>query len=219
MAAILITIDNIDFVKVHLRAAFPTVKSAHMTEALACGFGYRSHAALLAAVKGTPLERPLLGKIDDARIAARLIELGHDLTEPVSTIAAARSPGLPDRIWTEFPNRDRYANDLWFSECRHRNIPNLRIEKRRKYAELHWDCISIDPRDEGHTRGKSGSALVRELFDTFQAIARSAHGKPLFHGSSFVGSVDRLTPEMARTMADAFFAMLYLPMQARAEAA
>jgi hypothetical protein len=161
----------------------------------------------------------MLGKIDDARIAARLIELGYDRIGYVSPIDATRSPGLPDRIWTEFRNGDRDANDLWFYECKHRNIPNLRIELRRKYVELHWDCISIDPRMEGHVQGEKGGALVREMFRTFQAIARGASGKPLFNGSAFVGSVDRLTPEMARSMADAFFAMLYSPMRARAEAA
>ena len=219
MANILLTIDNIDFVKAHLRAAFPGVKSAHMTEALACGFGYRSHAALLASTKGAPSQRPMLGKIDDARIAVRLIELGYARIESVSTINATRSPELPDRIWTEFRNGNRGANDLWFYECKHRNIPNLRIEQRRKYAELHWDCISIDPRMEGHVQGEKGAALRREMFRTFQAVARGVSGKPLFYGSSFVGSVDRLSPEMARILADAFFAMLYLPMQQMVEAA
>lgn len=219
MAALLLTLENVEFVKEHLRGALPAAKSAHLTEALAFGLGFRTHAALLAAIKAAPTARPLLGVIDDTRIATRLVELGYPDTGPVVTLDAIRSRELPDRIWTEFRNGDRNANDLWFFECRHRNIPNLRIERRRKYVELHWDSISIHPDDEAHVQGTNGRALVRKMYDTFQGIARTAEGKPLFHGSSFVGSVDRLSPEMARAMADAFFAMLYLSMQEQAKAA
>ena len=219
MAAFLLTLENIEFVKEHLRGTLLAAKSAHLTEALASGLGFRTHAALLAAIKTAPTARPLLGSIDDAKIATRLVELGFPATKPVSTLDVIRSREFPDRIWAEFQSGDRDANDLWFFECRHRNIPNLRIERRRKYFKLHWDCISIHPDDEAHVQGTNGRVLVRKMYDTFQDIARTTEGKPMFQGSSFVGSVDRLSPEMARAMADAFFAMLFLPMHEQTKAA
>ncbi|MER8786191.1 hypothetical protein NKH60_34580 [Mesorhizobium sp. M1006] len=105
----------------------------------------------------------------------------------------------------------------WFRECTKRGIPNLCIATRRKYVELRWDCISIDPQDEGHVQGDRGTTLVREMFKTYQIIARRISVKSLFSGSSFVGSVDHLLPELAAEIADTFFSMLYEPMRRQAQ--
>lgn len=219
MAAILLTADNIDFVKSAFREALPHVKSSHLTEALAFGAGYRTHAALLAAIKAASPMRPVLARVDASRIAMRLVALGYLNPSAACTDGIIRSPSLPERIWIEFRNRDLAANNHWFNECRERDIPNIFIERRRKYVELSWDCISIDPSSEAHVRDERGSALLRIMFKTYQGIARRIPGKSLFFGSSFTGSVDRLLPELAYDMADEFFAMLYEPMCAQEIAA
>lgn len=219
MAAILLTTDNIDFVKAGLRETLPEAKSSHLTEALALGTGYNTHAALLAAIKTAAPNRPVLARLDDRRIVARLSAFGYADDDLISTSEIARSPDLPERIWAEFQSGDIDANNYWFRECQERDIPNLRIERRRKYVELHWDCISIDSRGEAHVQGERGSALVRDMFKTYQGIARRVPGKSEFFGSSFVGSVDRLWPELAYELADEFFAMLYEPMRLQQMAA
>lgn len=219
MAAILLTSNNVNFVKSALRASMPQVKSAHLTEALAFGFGFGTHAALRAMLKADMTGFPMLVMFDETHLAARLAALGYvpKGSEPLDGII--RSPSLPDRIWVEFRSGERAANDRWFRECRQRGIPNLRIERRRKYVELHWDCVSLDPSDEAHLQGNPGAALVRQMFGTYQGIARRIPGKSEFSGSSFVGSVGRLLPELAYEMADAFFGLLYEPMRSRSLAA
>ena len=212
MAVFLLSLDNVGFIKEHLREVLPDVKSGHLTEALASGVGYRTHAAMLAAIKEEPINHPPLGSIDDTRVTSRLVEFGYENINSISTSTAIRSAELPDPIWVAFPSRDRDATDLWFFECRHRNIPNLRVEIRRKYACLKWDCISIDSQNEKHLREESGSDLVKAMYENFQRVSRRTPGKAFFDGSSFVGSVDFLTPEAAYELADVFFGMLYRPM-------
>jgi hypothetical protein len=56
------------------------------------------------------------------------------------------------------------------------------------------------------------------MFNTYQRIARGAPGKSEFDGSSFVGVVRNLSPELAHEMADVFFAILYEPMRTTAAA-
>lgn len=219
MASILLTLNNTDFVKSELRKAIPAAKSAHLTEALAFGAGYNTHAAMLAAIKGCARHRPILAKLDDERIAARLAALGNHPSDAVSTVALVRSPALPERIWVEFRNGNMNANNYWFRECRNRDIPNLRISRRTKYFKLNWDCISLDGRSEAHVMGDSGSALGKTMFKTYQGIACRIPGKSFYSGSSFVGSVDWLLPELAYDLADEFFAMLYEPMRGQAIAA
>ncbi|TPL78847.1 hypothetical protein FJ941_21375 [Mesorhizobium sp. B2-3-13] len=219
MASILLTLDNIDFVKSELRKAMPEAKSAHFTEALAFGAGYNTHAAMQAAIKTSTPQRPILAKINDERIASRLTALGNHSSSAVSTKVAVRSPALPQRIWVEFRNGDIGANNYWYRECQKRDIPNLRISRRTKYVKLNWDCISLDGRSETHVMGESGSALGKTMFKTYQGIARRIPGKSEFFGSSFVGSVDRLLPELAYDLADEFFAILYEPMRQQTLAA
>jgi hypothetical protein len=83
---------------------------------------------------------------------------------------------------------------------------------------LSWDCISIDPRGEDHVREDKGSALVDAMFKRYQALAKGDPAKSEFFGSAFVGTVDRLSPSVARDIADEFFMRLYTPMVQRAAA-
>lgn len=97
--------------------------------------------------------------------------------------------------------------------CQLRDIPFIYVVRRRKYAELRWDCISVDPAHEAHVQGDRGTDLVRGMFATFQAVARKLPSKALFEGKSMVGSVKGLSIELAPELADAFFAVMYKPMQ------
>lgn len=217
MTAILASRDNLDFIKKELRSALSSVGSSRLSEALAAGLGFQTHAALLAAERSNA--HPMLLKIDAARMTTRLDQLGYDGVDLGCVVAVARSLQLPERIYTEFRNGDRASNNLWFYECRRRNIPMVHIETRRKFVKLRWDCITIEKRNEAHVREEAGDRLVHVMAHRFRQMARGASGKPFFSGSSFAGSIDWLLPEMARDMAEEFFAMLYVPMHQSKQAA
>ena len=218
MPVIFLTHDNCSFVKRALRKRLSKVKSTHLSEALATALGFRTHAALLAAMKAVIADRPILAHVDEDRMAERLRDLGYGSMVPVDLAGIVRSAELPLAAWREFGNRDKAANERWFKECKRRDIPNVCIRLRTKYAELSWDCISIDPDGEDHLRDDEGAALVRIMFERFRALAKGVPGKPEFFGSAFVGTIDRLSPLLARDIADEYFMRLYLPVAQRAAA-
>lgn len=218
MVALLLTANNIEFAKSVLRGRLPSVKSSHRIEAFAAAAGYRTHAALLAVLKQSEDERPLLTRLDSKRFLVRLREFGYGASDPKVLVDIAHSSDIPAPIWREYRNRDLAANDRWFRECQGRDIPNLYIEKRTKYVKLNWDCISIDPSNEKHLHDEQGTALVREMFGRYQSLARPDPGKSEFFGSAFVGRIDRLLPEIARNIADELFMLLYEPMTIQAAA-
>jgi len=218
MVGLLLSPNNLRFVKRSLQREFPDVQSAHRTEAFAAAAGYRTHAALLADQKQSEGMNPKVILIDSNQFLGRLHELGHETADMRALVDILRSSGMPEPLWREYRNGDLAENDRWFRECKRRGIPNIYIQKRRRYVKLSWDCISIDPSDEKHVRDKQGTALVDEMFRRFQSLAQPDPGKCEFFGSAFVGSVDRLLPEVARNIADEFFILLYAPMLRRAVA-
>ena len=218
MPILFLTPDNCSFVKRALRERLSTIKSTHLSEALAAAFGFRTHAALLAAMKATIVDRPMLTQVDEDRIGERLRGLGYAPMVPVDLAGILRSAELPLAAWREFGNRDTAANERWFKECQRREIPNVCIRLRTKYVELSWDCISIDPAGEDHLRDDDGAVLVRIMFERFRALAKGAADKPEFFGSAFVGTIDRLSPSLARDIADDFFMRFYSPIAQRAAA-
>jgi len=218
MPLFFLTPDNCEFAKRAMRARLPMVKSAHLTEALAAALDFRTHAALLAAVKLSDPRRPVLVQADPARLSGRLQQLGYESVDSSGLVEIVRSPDMPVNAWREFRNGDRAANDRWYRECQRRDIPNVYIRLRTKYAELSWDCISIDPSGEDHVREDRGSALVEVMFKQYQALAKGDPTKSEFFGSAFIGSIERLSPPVAREIADDFFMRLYMPMVQRAAA-
>ena len=213
MSILFLTLENCRFVKRSLSERLPQVKSTHLSEALAAALGFRTHAALLAALKTTTPERPALAQVDQDRMQERLCQLGYGPKVSVDLVNLTRSHELPLAAWREFGHRDRAANNAWFEECQRRNIPNVCIRLRTKYSKLSWDCISIDPAFESHVRDAKGDALIDVLFDRFQAFAKGSPGKPVFFGSAFVGTADNLLPSIARDLADDYFVRLYTPMK------
>jgi len=75
---------------------FPRVKSTHLSEALAFGLGYRTHASLKADLARPEAERPTMS-LDLGRLRERLLELGYHDDEAVErsqTSMADQSPAL-----------------------------------------------------------------------------------------------------------------------------
>jgi hypothetical protein len=217
MALLLLAPGNIEYAKSAMRDAFPHVKATHRAEALAAALGFRTYASLLAAV-GAAEAQFLARAIEPAKFSARLSGLGYDGVAAEPLIRIVRSATMPFRPWTEFKKGDLQANNRWFYECQRRDIPLITLETRVRYVALNWDCISRDPKYDTHLGEDRGALLVREMFAAFQSLARHSPGKAMFQGSSFVGSVDSLMPDIARNLADAFYMML-IPPSARGMAA
>jgi len=76
MAATPLCEAPLNALKKALRDEFPDVKSSHLTEALAHSLGFRTHAALQAAMTGPEQDRPF-ALLDTARMRQRLVELGY----------------------------------------------------------------------------------------------------------------------------------------------
>jgi hypothetical protein len=63
--------------KKSLRDEFPHVKSSHLSEALACSLGFRTYAAMRAAMVGPEQDRPF-ALLQTQRFVERLKQLGYE---------------------------------------------------------------------------------------------------------------------------------------------
>lgn len=208
MAVLRLTPDNLTFVKRELRRAYPHIKSSHLSEGLAAALGSNTNAALIAKTKNAP-SGSLACLLSLPRWRARLTDLGCTLEEhPLINIV--RAADLPDRCWQEIPTRDVDRNNSWFRYCQRHDIPNVFINLGPKYARLRWDCISTSGRGDKGVRGEASGPLMRSLFTTFQEHARLDSGRPVFEGSSFVGTIEGLLHPTARDLADSIFLSLFL---------
>ncbi|WP_165185103.1 hypothetical protein [Caulobacter soli] len=209
MAVFRLTPDNLAFAKSELRRSLPNIRSSHLSEALAAGLGKLTHAALRARMADAAIGAEDVVTVDDTRWRERLVQLGYGEQATDALTQTLLRPDLPDPCWREFSSRDRGAIDDWFYYCESQKIPYVFVVTARKYSKLEWDCISVPPSHEGRIRHKEAKPVLDWLFKTFQANAKMAPGNPIFEGSPFVGGIERLLPETARTLADKYFAQLY----------
>jgi hypothetical protein len=94
MAFVVLTRRNIAALKSSLLAAFPDLRSGHADESIAAGFGFRTHAALLATVKAQGSAK-LTVVLKDKAVAERLEELSGIKVEGERWLTVWREP-LPD---------------------------------------------------------------------------------------------------------------------------
>lgn len=85
---ILLTLNVIATVKRDLAKLLPDVKSSHLTEAIARGFGFASHASLRAALKQSEV---LLSDADGLQFSTFLNDRGDDTKAVIFWHAAARA--------------------------------------------------------------------------------------------------------------------------------
>lgn len=80
--------------KNRLQARYPEIRSSHLTEAIASGLGFRTHAALL--VNAQEPDCPAVHRrFDAANFKARLAELGYLLREDLSLSEPSTAPPPP----------------------------------------------------------------------------------------------------------------------------
>lgn len=80
MTALILSTENLHTVKHALRKACPKARSSHLSEAIAAAVGRRTHAALLVDLAHANAADPEVRLIDQDAFAARLKELGSDLS-------------------------------------------------------------------------------------------------------------------------------------------
>lgn len=209
MVMLRLTPGNLKSVKRALRSRLPNIKLAQLTEAIAAALGFRTHAALLAAVKCDGPGSELIANFDAKRMAERLSQLSQIASVDVVNAAVTQIIDLPDACWQQTLMNDKKKQKDWFNECRRLSLPYVIVMIRGKYATLEWDCITVDQNCDEGVRGDRSEELVRELFSIFQQTCVVETGRPMFGGSAFVGSIERLLPETACVLADEFFARLY----------
>lgn len=213
MPLFILTQPNINAAKVALRMYLPDICSGHRTEALASGLGFNTNAALRTAIAGEAGKPPALTDAEPGLFARRLKGLGYTDVGTGAFVAAMRQDVLDETPYTWFRKGDRAANALHFHACEARNRPMMMVKMARQYAELEWDCVTIDSGYDKHVRGPEGDDLMRIMFRLFQERARRAPGKPLFYASAFTGSIQKLLPNTARQLAEDYFKLLYLPLR------
>lgn len=77
MAAIAMTPTSIAALKKSLSHEFDEVKSSHLSEAVAYSLGYRTSAALLAAMPAVPAQDAPFVLLSSERMLERLGQLGY----------------------------------------------------------------------------------------------------------------------------------------------
>jgi hypothetical protein len=105
-----------------------------------------------------------------------------------------------------FKKGDTAANNVHHRHCINFEIPMIYIHTYRKYCTLNWDCITLPPERDGSIADLSANDLGRSLHKTFRKFSSE---KGFFWGSAFVGTVEKLTPSAATTLANEFFMQLY----------
>lgn len=198
MPVIALTDANLAFVKSSFRAELKDVKSSHLTEAIAAGFGYQTHAALLADQASiSPPAKAV--QANEFLFRQRLAAFSQTPVPPPLFSEVLWSPNIPDPVWRIFAKDDIGGLNHWYRACQRRNMPYVYIESRRTLTSLDWDCISLEPPcDEAIRRDETN--IVRIMFRGFQAIASRKRAR--FMGSAFVGQVEALSIDEARRLAD-----------------
>lgn len=209
MAALILFECNLQHLKSELRKALPHVGSSHLSESMACGFGYATNIALKADLKKAGSDWTRVVHFDSQQFSERLTKLTGGSANDESMIAECFVQSeYPVPMWHEFRNPRWDSSNENYSSAKSRGLPMVYIYRRRKYSELSWDYITMDSRFDSAVMPKDdGHANMRALFAKFQKFARSKEGnrKAVFDGGATVGSVKMLEPETARELATAYF--------------
>ncbi|MEO0462826.1 MAG: hypothetical protein AAF127_06825 [Pseudomonadota bacterium] len=206
MAVLIPSKQNLDFLKSYLMSDFE-MKSSHATEALAALSGFNSQSAFLAAAKR--LEGSPAYAADFDSFEKRCLSLGYDQTSSEWLRNLFPSLDLPHPAWRLLKKSDQWAREMWFDDCKDRNVPFIVISKARKWCKLEWDHISADSPYDELLRQALGVNHGRDLFRLFQLSGLDQSPRAFFNGNALVGSVQSLLEADARTLANAFARRLF----------
>lgn len=212
MFPIILSDENWRVGKGSLHAALPAVRSSHLAEAIAAGLGARQHASIVPKLQPDARGHDALMLGRDVFFVGRLAELGYKDIASGHFEVAFKGTALPHSIYASFKQGDRLSSNTHYHRCSRLRRPMMMVKMARTYAELEWDCITVDPNEEAHLHEGAGSQLANIMFNLFQARAKGAPGNPIFFGSAFTGTIKKLLPATARQLAEDYFRLLYSPL-------
>lgn len=204
MLKILLIVDNIEAIKSQLRYLYPTVKSSHLSEAVARALGYNSNAALRAALFASKEPKISLRAFDSEAYFNWLSDKGYTLER---TLSANIFSEVPVPLWKTLhaakPAEKTNLQNQWFSTCKKFNIPHVYITTKTKYASVDWDYISVDEHHNPDKFTSEGSEKILSLFHKYK------NAKSKYYFSVFVGSIEGLEEAQARKLASEIFDLLH----------
>ncbi len=101
------------------------------------------------------------------------------------------------KAFAECLSRDVDSQNRWYAECQRDNLPYVWIEHRKKYAAVHWDCITLNSEREKMI-DQDEANIAKELVAVFDGCS----GKSPPYNKVFVGKVDFLPPAEAQIVAE-----------------
>ena len=134
-----------------LRAEFPHVRSSHISESLAAALGFKTHAALLAALPSTQVDPPFIALNDD-RFDERLQQFGYPPDAMFSFEQLDDCDGL-------FSTHDAYRMEYDYRTTREKAWRNLMVAtinegiRQKLYSLRPYDnrWPGADPSSMGHS--------------------------------------------------------------------
>lgn len=212
MFPIILSDENWRVGKASLHAKLPAVRSSHLAEAIAAGLGARQHASVVPRLQPDARGHDALVLGRDELFVERLAELGYQGVARGHFEVAFKGTALPHPIYAAFKQGDRLSNNSHYHRCSRHKRPMIMVRAARAYAELEWDCITVDPKEEAYLHDEAGRQLLNIMFNLFQARATGAPGMPIFLGSAFTGTIKKLIPTTANQLAEDYFRLLYSPL-------
>jgi hypothetical protein len=198
MNLVLLIDYNIDSLKILLKSTFPQVRSAHLTEAIAVALGFGSNAALRVAVAASKKPKISFAEFVESKFYNWLSSRNYLIQEQSLTNHFEK---LDSPVW--LASKSKTQRDNWFFYARAQNLPMIHIATRTKYADVHWDYISVD---ESHEQSKFTDEDLLKIVK----LAKTYKGNFGFLGIQlFQGTIYKLKIEDAKVFASQVFAILY----------
>jgi hypothetical protein len=207
MSAFILCPHNIDCLKQELRAPWSKIWTSHRVELIARALGFKTFAALRTVIGQQPDLQPSLAFFNLDSLRSGLASFGYEpsLAEEFQKLLQAEF--MPAKLWVCFKQGDRFANNMAFYDCQTYKLPFLNIQKRRKYADLNWDCISMEYEIDMAFRGDDGTQIVRSMFELFKINARLER-IAFFEVGAFYGNIKGLLPDTAVRLAEEYIVLI-----------
>ena len=208
MAIIRITERNLRFLKTLLMSDFE-MKSGHCDEAIAAMCGFKTYASMRHAIKSGETRTAIEVSFDEFEGRCSKFSYDRNSSEYLKLIFSNLAwPNLP---WINYKSNDNFTSDDWYYNCQEAEFPFIRIQVRRKYRTLEWDCITLTSESDQHTQHDAGDDLVHQMHSAYQLVCRGVDRKSVFDGKAFCGEITGLSESSARQLANLFATLLAPP--------
>jgi hypothetical protein len=111
--------------------------------------------------------------------------------------------------FVERKTNDEATENRWYDQCVKQRWPLIVVSYRKKYAKVTWDHITLPPEWDQRVRNAEDS-IVSSILAIF-----SEHRGPRSHYAinAFAGSIDCLSPDAARIVANQVFNILHAAVE------